>query len=242
MKIGLLIGSVLPLSEDQEIEPVETPYGQTSSGIMRKTTGPHEVLMLARHGMPPSIPPHMVEHRANIHCLKQEGVDVILSVCSTGSLKKNIDVPAIAIPSDFIDLFSNATFFDKGIHHATPGLDEKLQSRLAEACRVAGFEPVTDLIYVQMRGPRLETRAEIKLISSWGDLVGMNLGPEATLAIEMDIPVGSILTVDNYANGIIDETLDFRDILKGARTRYEDIMEIISNLGSFRSGGEGNEQ
>lgn len=230
MKIGLLIGSVLAISGENETGSVRTVFGPTSSSIIRGNAGPHEVLMIARHGMPPSIPPHRINHRANISCLKDEGVDAIISVCSTGSLKREITVPTIAIPSDYIDLFSNTTFFDEEIHHATPGFDEDIQSRLAEASRSSGIEPLIDVTYVQMRGPRLETRAEIGLISTWGDVVGMNLGPEATLAAEMDVPIGSILTVDNFANGIVDEHLDFKDILRDARKRYKDVLKILSNM------------
>jgi 5'-methylthioadenosine phosphorylase len=53
-----------------------------------------------------------------------------------------------------------------------------------------------------MIGPRFETPAEIRIIRSWGDVVGMNMASEADLCREAGLRYHSLCMVDNYANGI----------------------------------------
>ncbi len=230
MRIGILIGSILPPQEHNTEDPVHTSFGNTSSGIMASKLGDHHFSIISRHGIPPHIPPHRIEHRANIQALIDNGVEMIISICSTGALHKGITVPGFAVPNDYIDLFSGATFIDDRIEHATPELDKDIQNAIIQSCVSMGLEPYTGGTYIQMRGPRLETKAEVKLLSSWGDLVGMNLGPEATLCSESGIRCGSLLTVDNYAHGVVDEELDFREILNDARSKWNKVSQVLQDL------------
>ncbi len=230
MKVGILAGSVIDIGSLGPEGSIETIWGRTSSPIIDLVVGDKKIMMIARHGIPPSIPPHKINHKANIQALFDSGIESIISICSTGALRSDILVPGFAIPSDYIDLSSGSTFHDGDIFHTTPGLDQAIQSSLVEACRSSQYDPLEDSIYVQTRGPRLETKAEVRLLSGWGDVVGMNLGPEATLCSELGIRVGALLTVDNYANGIERTPLDFRDILGNARSRWGSVLEILANL------------
>jgi len=82
--------------------------------------------------------------------------------------------------------------------------------------------------YVQTRGPRFETVAEIAALSQFADLVGMTLASEATLACELSIPFAAICTVDNYANGLADGVLTYDEVLKISR-EYRDRTAAILN-------------
>ncbi len=230
MRIGILAGSVMPHSFHKRAEPEENHYGQTSSGTLEFSQGGNHFYAIARHGTPPHIPPHRVDHRANVTALRELGVQAVISICSTGALDPGIKVPSIAVPADYIDLVSGTTFMDHEIAHITPKLDVRLRESLLCSCKRAGVDAIDGGIYVQARGPRLETRAEVRLLSGWGDYVGMNMAPEATLSMELGIPYGAILTVDNYANGVINEELDFRDILRDARGNWDDILRILENI------------
>ncbi|MCK5772949.1 MAG: MTAP family purine nucleoside phosphorylase [Thermoplasmata archaeon] len=230
MRIGLLAGSVMPHSFHKRAEREENHYGQTSSGTLEFSLGSNHFYVIARHGIPPHIPPHRVDHRANVAALSELDVQAIISICSTGALDPGIKVPSFAVPADYIDLSSGATFMDDEITHITPKLDGRIRKSLLGSCERVGVEAIDGGIYVQARGPRLETRAEVRLISGWGDYVGMNMAPEATLSMELDIPYGALLTVDNYANGVVDQELDFRDILRDARGNWDDILRILKDL------------
>jgi len=160
----------------------------------------------------------------------EAGAECLISICSTGALHSGMRVPGLTIPRDYIDLFSGATFHDGDIFHATPAIDGDILSALARSSRKVAPHTTEGTVYVQTRGPRLETRAEVRLLSEWGDVVGMNMGPEATLASELGMRFGAILTVDNYANGVVDEALDFRDILDRAKMNWPLLLRVLSLL------------
>ena len=96
-----------------------------------------------------------------------------------------------------------------------------------EAFGRSGIEAIDGGVYIQTNGPRLETRAEVRMLSSFGDVVGMNLGSECTISCEMGVPFAGINTVDNYANGIVDQTLDYRDIITSAEERWKDLKRVL---------------
>ncbi|MBN1539116.1 MAG: 5'-methylthioadenosine phosphorylase, partial [Candidatus Thermoplasmatota archaeon] len=149
------------------------------------------------------------------------------SVCSTGALKRDIPVPSLAVPEDYIDLTQGQTFIEDEIRHVTPVLNKRIRLTLVDSAKRSGI-PVRDGgVYVQTRGPRLETRAEVRVLSEWGDYVGMNLGSEATLANESDLPVAGLVTINNYANGLTEEEPDYRKILGDARSMWDTVWSIL---------------
>ena len=229
MTVGLIIGTAMPSDVLKGGKSMETIYGSASSPVRDMTIGDTDFSVINRHGIPPMIPPHSINHKANIHAMKIKKVDCLISVCSCGALHGDIEVPSFSIPDDYVDLFSGFTFHNEEIVHVTPVLNRKLSDSLAEACRKSGLVFRFGGTYVQTTGPRLETRAEISVLSKWGDYVGMNLGPEATLAIEAGIPVASLLTVDNYAHGI-SEPPDYEILRKNSMARWSKIKEILSLL------------
>jgi 5'-methylthioadenosine phosphorylase len=162
--------------------------------------------------------------------MKQEGVGSIVSICSTGALRTDISVPGLALPDDYIDLTRFQTFHDDDIHHATPSIDKDLRMNMADALRSMGMEFEDGGVYIQTQGPRLETRAEVRMLSKFGDFVGMNLASEGALCSELGIPFAGLISVDNYANGLVDEELDFRNILKDAKENWNLIRSFLEEM------------
>ncbi|MCK9581812.1 MAG: 5'-methylthioadenosine phosphorylase, partial [Methanoregula sp.] len=79
------------------------------------------------------------------------------------------------------------------------------------------------------RGPRFETVAEIAALAKVADLVGMTIASEATLARELGIPFAALSTVDNYANGLTEESLSWDEVLEISR-QYRDRTGGILNM------------
>ncbi|MBN1539948.1 MAG: MTAP family purine nucleoside phosphorylase [Candidatus Thermoplasmatota archaeon] len=229
MKIGILTGSIHPSSLTGS-RAVDTGKGTPSSSIYDLDVKDIEYLMIARHSIPPRIPPHMINHRANLLALKEAGATSMISICSTGALRNDIPVPSVAVPEDFIDLSPVQTFFDDSIHHATPSLDIRLRKALVLSAQGSGLPCIDGGVYIQTKGPRLETRAEVRMLSGFGDYVGMNLASEAGLCCELGIPVAGLVTVDNHANGIVEKELDYREILDAARSKWNIVMGILTGL------------
>ncbi|MFW3146294.1 MAG: MTAP family purine nucleoside phosphorylase [Thermoplasmatota archaeon] len=230
MRLGVLTGSVRPTGYNYEGEPEPNDYGMPSSITAHLGLGPGEVLLISRHGVPPDIPPHMINHAANIEALRVEGATHIISICSSGALSSEIKVPSLMAPDDYIDFFSGDTIVDSRIEHVTPGFNEYMRELLIRSARGSPIPFLEEGIYVQTRGPRLETRAEVRFLRSIGDVVGMNLGSEATIAKEMGIPFAGLVTIDNYANGVNEEELDFRNILRSAEDKWDLASSILQRI------------
>jgi 5'-methylthioadenosine phosphorylase len=212
--------------------------GELSEEIVETDFGTALVLhsprlaLIPRHGKDPHrhILPHRINHAANLATLKMLGVDEIIGVNSTGSLKEALKPGAIVIPDDYILLNGVHTVFDSPDSkpvHITPVLHEGVRQKAIDAARLCGIDVVNSGIYWQTIGPRLETRAEITLMSRFADIVGMTMAGEAVIAQELDIPYASICSVDNFAHGIGRQKLTLEGILEHARRNTEAIIRII---------------
>jgi len=87
-------------------------------------------------------------------------------------------------------------------------------------------------VYVQTHGPRFETKAEIRVLGQFADIVGMTMANEATLCCEAGIPVAALCTVDNYANGVATQELglSYEAIIGNIERNREMVTEIITRL------------
>ncbi|MBU4266600.1 MAG: MTAP family purine nucleoside phosphorylase [Candidatus Altiarchaeota archaeon] len=188
------------------------------------------VVFIPRHGKDRKIPPHRINHRANIKALEMRGIKRIIGINSVGSLRKELNPGSIVVPDDYIALCNIATVHDEEIVHITPVLDEWLRQEIAKAAREMGIKIIPEGIYFQSTGPRLETRAEINLMKNFADLVGMSLASEATLAQELGIGYASICAVDNYANGIVEGELDFEKVVEEASRNRVDLKRLLLRL------------
>lgn len=228
--IGILGGSGLQdpsIVEDGTAKPVTTPYGTPSDPPIVGRHGGVSVVFLPRHGAGHRIPPHRVNHRANLWAFRELGVTHVLSTTSTGSMKRSIRPGSFVVPHDFVAFWSIPTFHDDEVLHATPGLDEDLRTILSSASKAARATVRPRGVYVQTTGPRLETPAEIAHFATFGDVVGMTMASEATLASELNIPYASVCSVDNYANGLAERPVTYEAIAKTQRRTKEVLRAII---------------
>jgi len=227
--VGLIGGTGLrgpSLLDAEERKSLDTPYGKPSDAPVLGRRGTAQVVFLARHGHDHRVPPHRVNHRANLWALRELGATAILATASTGSLKKTIRPGSFVVPNDFVSFWDIPTFHDEDVVHATPGLDPTLRDLLVTAGRAVKASVRTRGVYVQTTGPRLETPAEIRHFATLGDVVGMTMASEATLANELGIPYAAVCSVDNYGNGIVERPLTFEQI-RETQTRNQDALRRI---------------
>nr|QNO50276.1 S-methyl-5'-thioadenosine phosphorylase [Methanosarcinales archaeon ANME-2c ERB4] len=202
-------------------ETVGTEYGDV------EVSKRGNAIFLPRHGIAMDTPPHRINHRANISALKESGVDGVVCVCSTASLNPEILPGTLVVPHDYINFGRPLTFYDDEIRHIVPALDKGLRSRIVEASH--GKEGG---VYVQMHGPRFETKAEIRVLGQFADIVGMTMANEATLCCEAGIPVAALCTVDNYANGVAAQEpgLSYEAIIGNIERNRVMVTDIIMRL------------
>ena len=107
-----------------------------------------------------------------------------------------------------------------------PGIANNLMPRLVGEL-APEFTLQTGQVYVQTRGPRFETKAEIRIIRQWGDVVGMTAAHEADLCTELGLRYNSLGTVDNYANGLEGTEISyarFRELVKDSQARVDRLL------------------
>src|SRR5687768_6656101 len=118
--IGVIGGSGLyEMSGLTSVERIklDTPWGPPSDEYLIGRLGDAKMVFLPRHGRGHRILPHEINFRANVHGMKQLGVEWILSVSAVGSMKEEIHPGHIVIVDQFIDRTKGrqASFFGEGV-------------------------------------------------------------------------------------------------------------------------------
>lgn len=176
-----------------------------------------DIVYLPRHRPGHTLPPHMINYRANVQALIDLGVDAVVSIYAVGSITRRLSPGRFGLVRDFIDLafFRENTFYDgstREVRH-TPFVepfDRRLGALFARNAVKAGFTLALDSIYITTNGPRLETPAEITAYRNMGaDVVGMTLGTEAALLKEAGIRNAAVAYSINWAAGLDAEGVSF---------------------------------
>ena len=191
------------LENPQEID-MDTPYGKPSDKITVGIFNGRKIAFLPRHGKKHTIPPHMINFKANIWAFKELGITRIIAPSAVGSLKEELEPGHFALPTQFLDFTKSreGSFSEEGkvihISVADPFCPE-LQSSILQVTEKQGLEIHKDCTYVCIEGPRFSTKAESKFYKTTGaDIIGMTLVPECQLAREAQMCYASISTITDY--------------------------------------------
>ncbi len=206
-EIGIIGGSGLyqmkGITDLHEVA-LDTPFGKPSDSYMVGELAGRKVAFLARHGRGHKIMPTELNFRANIHGMKQLGVERILSVSAVGSLKQEHAPLDFVLPDQFYDRTKMriSTFFGEGvvahIAFADP-ICEHAAKVVHEACKKAGVNVKHGGTYICIEGPQFSTKAESELYRSWGmDVIGMTNLQEAKLAREAELCYVTVAMVTDY--------------------------------------------
>ena len=219
MTLGIIGGTSLLFSRLPEMEKryVATPFGSAELLF-------GDIVLLMRHQN--GLPPHRINYRANLAALALAGVDRIIAFGSSGSLKPEIPPGSMVIPTDYISVTDIPSIHD----HATVHVSPKVSSDLGDTLALIVPEARYGGVYVQTRGPRIETVSEVKALSTIADIVGMTIASEATLACELGMEFCALCTVDNYANGLGTQEVSYEHILTSSRLNWERTDRILSAI------------
>ncbi|HYA12451.1 MAG TPA: S-methyl-5'-thioadenosine phosphorylase [Thermodesulfovibrionales bacterium] len=241
-KIGVVGGSGLyniPGLTIKEYREIITPFGDPSDTYMIGEFSNREVAFLPRHGLKHHIPPHKINYKANMWGFKELGVERIISIGAVGGIGPEIRPGMIIVPDQIIDMTKgrDSTYYDgdEVVHiDFTEPYCPELRESVFRAGRKSGVELIKSGTYACVNGPRLETRAEIKIFLDIGiDMVGMTAMPEAALARELELCLAGVAVVTNYAAGITKKRLTTTEVIKtmgGAANRVGNLLEKTFNL------------
>lgn len=174
------------------------------------------VTAIQRHAGDPYLPPHRIDHGANMAGLAEAGCDRVLAISSVGSLRRELGVGSFVCPDDYIALNDAPSTFDDARGHGTRDLVGAWRADLLGAWTASGTGPLEPSgTYWQARGPRFETPAEVRFIAQHADIVGMTVASECVAAQEAGLHYAAICVVDNLANGLGETTLTLEEFDRG---------------------------
>jgi purine nucleoside phosphorylase len=192
------------------------------------------VLAIPRHGVSHSYPPHSVPVKSYVDTLASEGVSCLVTTNSVGVMSTEYDVPCFFLLDDFVNEGREVTFFDtfpeSPVHvNMSAPYDPELQALAREAADDLDVPLYEDVTYVNSRGPRLETEAEIRnKYMPLGDVIGMTGAPEAILAAEKELPLLGIGLGVNYAEGI--EAVDPDAVIERSEQLQDDVRALVTHV------------
>ncbi|HPE64316.1 MAG TPA: MTAP family purine nucleoside phosphorylase [Methanothrix sp.] len=229
MKVAVIGGTGFEL--EGEAVSIDTPYGGVEA--MRTELHGRGALFIPRHGGR-HLPPHRVNYRALLWAAKAWGAVRVISTNTVGTMSWH-PVGSFVLPIDFVELTKSrpSTFFEEEAVHVdlTSPYCPEMRRALAQGAEGAG-SLVAEGVYVCTEGPHLESPATIRMLRSFGDVVGMTGYPEVVLARELELCYASICIVTNPAAGMRIDEMSAAEIVdemaKSARLLRDIIGAAIS--------------
>src|SRR5581483_2936832 len=85
--------------------------------LVTGTLGDARLVFVPRHGRGHRLLPSEINYRANVHALKQLGVEKVISVSAVGSLREGLVPGDLVVVDQFIDktFRRESTFFGNGV-------------------------------------------------------------------------------------------------------------------------------
>lgn len=219
-------------------EMVKTIYGAPSSPLIHGSIDGSDVIFLARHGRRHTIPPHMINYRANIKALQEVGVTHVIALAAVGGIADTCAEKSLVIPDQIIDYTYERSHTFHGAKHDnfehidfTLPYSSHIRQQLINAAEALGLPLITEGVYGATQGPRLETAAEIKRMENDGcTIVGMTGMPEASLARELGLEYACCAMVVNRAPGKSPTGINFSDIEKNLTGGVAHVQTLITEV------------
>ena len=236
--IGVFGGSgFYTFLENAETIAVETPYGAPSDKVTIGSVAGKRVAFMPRHGSKHTIPPHLINYRANVWAFKQLGITKVISPCAAGSLQKHIKPGSFVICDQYVDRTNSRkdTFFEgpevRHISAADPYCPD-LRKYAVQAAKACGIEYHDKGTMVVIQGPRFSTRSESGWFRSQGwEAIGMTQYPEVHLVKELDIPVVNISLITDYDTGIPGvDPVSHEEVLEVFKANNEKLRNYLFKL------------
>jgi 5'-methylthioadenosine phosphorylase len=238
-EVGVFGGSgFYSLLENVREVKIDTPYGSPSDSLFLAEVKGRKVAFLPRHGRNHTLPPHMINFRANVWAMRSLGVQAIISPCAAGSLQVHVEPGHFVVCDQFVDRTSGRkdTFYDGPIvTHISPAetYDPLLRKLAIEAIREHGIVCHETGTVVVIQGPRFSTKAESKWFHDAGwEVINMTQYPEAYLCRELGMGVVNIALITDYDSGVHAgaEAVNATDVLEVFKSNSEKIKAVVLDL------------
>ncbi|HWP98524.1 MAG TPA: S-methyl-5'-thioadenosine phosphorylase [Syntrophomonadaceae bacterium] len=236
IKIGIIGGT--GIYDPRLLENLQTTVQKTPYGDVSVATGSYqgiEAAFIPRHGARHSLPPHLINYRANIMALKQMGVERILATAAVGSIHYDFKPGHFVLADQFLDFTKSRTntYYEggsQGVVHCDMTIPycSDLRQALSQAGSDLGVTVHNGGVYVCTEGPRFETAAEIQMFKLMGGhIVGMTSVPEVVLARELGMCYANVSLVTNFAAGLVTGMLTHSEVLEVMAESLHQVRAVL---------------
>jgi len=225
------------LENPKEVQ-IDTPYGKPSDSLFIGKIGEHNVAFMPRHGRKHSIPPHLINYRANVWAMKEVGATRVVSPCAAGSLQKHVKPGDFVICDQFVDWTNSrqSTFVDgPNVYHVSSAENycPELREIAIDTAKKLGITVHEKGTIVVVNGPRFSTKAESAFFTNQGwEVINMTQFPEAYLVKELDMCPLNISLITDYDAGLVGDVppVTHADVIKVFSENNEKLRKLLFTM------------
>ena len=246
-RVAVLLGTGLGGVASAIEEAVSIPFNELP-GMPRSTAAHHagEVVLGRLAGV------DVIAFSGRLHCYegysaaevvvpirlaRQLGADILMMGSAVGGLDPAYALSDIVVLEDHINLMGVNPLVgpnDDAIGPRWPDMIEPYDRQLikrAKALAIAAGWSLHQGVYVGVLGPNLETRAEYRMLRSFGaDLVGMSTVPETIAAVHAGMRVAAFGIVTDLCLPDALEPVDIQRIVGAANAAEPVLSRLIRDL------------
>lgn len=234
--IAELSDKIEMLYEDIPNFMVSTVKGHTSKLVYGKLDGKEVLIMSGRFHYYEGY--SMKEITFPIYVFKLLGIENLILTNSCGGINKDKVKPgSIMVVNDFINFMptnpligENDERFGTRFPDMTEPYSIALRNIAIETANKLNIEYVEG-VYASFMGPYYETKAEVKMIKSFGsDAVGMSTVPETIVSNYLGIKTLAFATITNMATGIQKMKHSHENVVKVANLASKKLASWIKEV------------
>ncbi len=246
-QIGIILGTglsglaeivenpiVIPFEEIPEFV-VSTAPGHSGKLIAGDLGGKKVIMMQGRFHFYEGY--KMEEVTFPIRVMQKMGVEYLFVTNASGSLNAELTPGTLVLIEDHINFLGTNPLIGKNMDEfgeRFPSMHEAYNLELRKLALAIAEEQQINLkrgVYLAISGPSLETKAECKMLASWGaDLVGMSTVPEVIVAVHSGIKVLGVSVVTNLSNIFHDNPHSQEEIRENADKAKKQLETLFINV------------
>lgn len=162
------------------------------------------------------------------------GAETFILTNAAGGMHPEMKPMSLLLIKDHINLTGENPLVGPNIAELGPRFpdmthiyDLELRATFESAAKRIGL-PLSQGVYVGLRGPSYETPAEIRMFRQMGgDVVGMSTVPEAIALRHMGKQVVAISCITNLAAGVTGEILNHNEVLDNAKHAHQGLAKLL---------------
>lgn len=166
--------------------------------------------------------------------MKLMGAEILFLTNAAGGMNRNFKAGDLMMLTDHIGVLAPNPLIGENIDELgtrfpdmTNVYDKDLQDIIRNAAKANGID-LKEGVYVQLTGPSYESPAEIRMLSSFADAVGMSTVVEAIAANHAGMKICGISCISNLAAGLNPTPLSHKEVQEAADMAAAKFTKLVT--------------